>query len=102
MGLIPSKHVPDSEYLLERSTTEARLAANAETEQAAAAHRRIASCYLAKLFSDDGAASSDDERATRPLEAAECIASGPSVFRFADLSAVPENDELTRLLHCIP
>jgi hypothetical protein len=50
MGFFPSKSVPDSEYLLIRSTLEANMAANARTEQAAAAHHRIASCYLAKLF----------------------------------------------------
>ena len=102
MGFSPSKYVPDSDYLLERSTTEARLAANARTEGAAAAHRKIASCYLAKLFSDEGAASSDHISVKSPEIPARSGAIAPSGLRFADLSSIPENNELTRILQSLP
>lgn len=102
MGFSPSAFVPDSEYLLTRSTLEATMAAKARTEQAAAAHRKIASCYVAKLFGGQSTASPHDEVTGRALAAAERGAIGPAGLRFADLTSVPENDELTRVLQNIP
>ncbi len=102
MGFFPSASVPDSEYLLTRSTLEATMAARARTEQAAAAHHRIASCYMAKLFGGQSIASPHDEVTGRALASAERRAIGPARLRFADLTSVPENDELTRVLQNIP
>jgi hypothetical protein len=102
MGFFPSKSVPDSEYLLIRSTLEANMAANASTEQAAVAHHRIASCYLAKLFGKQSTEALDGKVSSRADVTAHRCAIGPVQPRFSDLTAVPENDELTRLLHSIP
>ena len=101
MSFSPSRYVPDSDYLLERSTTEARLAANASTEEAAAAHRKIASCYLAKLFSDEKLPLCDHKLSSVPNVPAGSKAVAPSSLRFADLRSVPEDAELTRILHSL-
>jgi hypothetical protein len=98
MGLFPSKSVPDSEYLLIRSTLEANMAANAGSEQAAAAHHKIASCYLAKLFGGPSAETVDPGHSGRQMTGAHSGSIGPAELRFADLTAVPDDDELTRLL----
>lgn len=97
MGFLPSASVPDSDYLLGRSTTEAALAASARTEKAAAAHHRIANCYLAKLFGGHGGSFHTGE-ATAQATGTGSDAVGPAGLRFADLTSVPENDELTRIL----
>lgn len=103
MGLFPAGSVADSEYLLTRSTTEATLAVRARTEQAAAAHRKIASCYLAKLFDAQSTASIDNTAPIRPAPPdARVVFRSPDFrspdLRFADLRSVPENEDLTRLL----
>lgn len=94
MGLFPSKPVPDSEYLLTRSITEATLAANASTAQAAAAHHAIAGCYLAKLFGEQDVVAIDIVVARSP----DITATTPTGLRFADLRSVPEDEELSRIL----
>lgn len=102
MGFLPSRSVTDSEYILTRSTTEAKLAANARTEQAAAAHHKIASCYLAKLFDVQSPASLDDLLGTRPTLPIKSAAIRSPDLRFADVKPIPENDELTRILNRLP
>ena len=102
MGLLPSGSVHDSEYLLARSTTEIRLAANASTEQAAAAHRKIASCYLARLFTISDSASSDARLTNGAITTAKTMPFRSSRVRFEDLRSIAENDELNRLLRRLP
>jgi hypothetical protein len=99
VGFLPSTSVPDGDYLLERSTTEAALAARARTEPAAAAHRTIARCYLAKLFGERGTIGSDGPASD---QAAEGEAMRLARSRFADLTSMPENAELTQVLRRIP
>lgn len=101
MSFCPSGSIPDSEYLLARSTTEATLAAKAKTEQAAAAHRKIASCYLAKLFDAPGPASLDDTTPVRPARPAAHVVLRSPDLRSAHLGILPENDAITRLLRCL-
>ena len=96
MGLLPSRSTPDSEYLLTRLTAEARLAADARTARAAAAHRAMASCYLAELFGDHDAPSLARRTSTRPDENVEV-----AQLRFATLTFAPENEELTSILASI-
>ena len=98
MGLFPSRPVPDGEYFLTRSITEATLAANARTAQAAAAHQAIARCYLAKLFGERDAVAIDIAVSHLPDLAAKRPATQPGEFRFADLRSVPEDEELNRIL----
>ncbi len=92
--------MPDAEYLLTRSTLEAVMAAKARTEQAAGAHRQIASCYLGKLFGGRGTAPRDDEAPGR-AQAAGRGAIAPVGLKFANVTFVPENDELTQVLQRI-
>lgn len=101
MGFSPSGSVPDSEYLLTRSTLEATMAAKALTEVAAAAHRRIASCYLATLFGGESTTSPYDEVTGDASVAAERGAIISAGLRFADLTFVPANDELMQVLQSI-
>ena len=98
MGFFPFTSVPDSEYLLDRSTAEAAMAASARTERAAA-HHRMASCYLAKLFGGRSAASPAAGPAGSRVATTGDGAIGPSGLRFVDLTSVPHSDELTRILH---
>ena len=57
MALFTSHPVADADYLLRRAEAEAQLAENARSRTAAAAHERLASDYLGRLF---------DEAATAP------------------------------------
>ena len=102
MGFSPSRSVPDSEYLLTRSTTQATLAARAPTEQAAAAHRRIASCYLDKLFADEYSPSPDVVIAPRTILPTTDGEVGAAELRFYDVTTPQENDELNALLQHLP
>jgi hypothetical protein len=100
MGLYPSRSVPDSEYLLTRSIAEARLATQARTARAAAAHRAIANCYLAKLFGEQEADQPDTTRMTVDrFEADNAI--GPVTLRFEDVTSLTIDEDLTRLLRSI-
>lgn len=98
MGFFPSRPVPDSEYLLARSIAEATLAASARTVEAAAAHRAIASCYLAKLFGEQDAEAIDIVVAHLPLIAGKRAANETTEVRFVDLRSVPDDEELSRIL----
>jgi hypothetical protein len=98
MGFAPIKNVPDGEYLLARCTTQAALAAKASTAQAAAAHRRIASCYLAKLFATDNAASPEVESSHRTWSPSDGYGTGGAQLRFYQVSMPRENKELIGLL----
>lgn len=98
MGFSPSKNVPDGEYLLTRSTTQAALAAKASTARAAAAHRHIARCYLAKLFGTEAAAFPDSMIAHRTLLPSDGHKVGGAQLRFFDVSTPRDNDELSGLL----
>ncbi len=55
MALFTSHPVADADYLLRRAEAEAQLAESAGSRTAAAAHERLASNYLGRLF-DDAAA----------------------------------------------
>jgi hypothetical protein len=98
VGFLPSTSVPDSEYLLKRSTTEAALAGKASTESAAAAHRKIACCYLARLFAPAKRAADLEEPGAR-MFAVDREADRPARVRFTELTLLPDNDELIGLLH---
>lgn len=98
MGLSPSASVPDSEYLLIRSTTEAALAANARTECAAAAHRAIAQSYLTRLFDRQSNNSFDVTDANRTTLTSLKAAARTLDVRLVACTPAPENGELTRLL----
>lgn len=100
MGFSPSTSVPDSEYLLTRSTTEARLAASARTEQAAAAHRKIVSSYLGRLFGPRGSTPSEADliRPAAPMGDQPVPASPGARMRFDDVTSVPDNQELAQIL----
>lgn len=93
MGLLPSRSTPDSEYLLTRLTAEARLAADARNGRAAAAHRAMASRYLAELFGNHDAPSPAVHTSARPHADVEV-----AQLRFATLTFAPENEELTSIL----
>jgi hypothetical protein len=98
MGLYPSRSVPDSEYLLTRSIAEAKLAAQARTSRAAAAHHAIASCYLAKLFGEQEA---DLPGTTRMTVDRASTALGPVTLRFEDVTSLTTDEDLTRILRSI-
>ncbi len=55
MALFTSHPVADADYLLRRAEAETRLAESARSRTAAAAHERLASDYLGRLFDDDAA-----------------------------------------------
>ena len=100
MGFLPSKFVPDSEYLLRRTTLKAEMARGACTERAAAAHHRIAGCYLAKLFGGQSASPPDAE-GDAIFGGTETTAIGITRIRFSDVTCVPESEDLNRVLHSI-
>ena len=93
MGFLPAASVPDSDYLLRRSTVESAMAAKARSASAAAAHHRIASCYLGKLFGGPGEAPAENAPPLRTR--------GVGPLRFTDLTAVPDNADLERVLRKI-
>jgi hypothetical protein len=101
MGFFPSAAVPDSEYLLVRSSTEVALASAARTKQAADAHHTIAASYLAKLFGKHDSVSIEAEHASRQRDFRWSGTGAVREFRFTDLTAIPQSDELTRTLRSL-